>query len=309
MLVAECPRCGRPTPARLASPDVLTCPACGWNGPPEADAAAHLTAARDALVNGDARARQMSAAKRRALTRNDGLVFALVFAACSVPSVAILAAMARDYARWHATSERRGGLVTVALVFAAMWLVGALALRGVRARQRALRAACAATPPVRVGGAARCRLCGADLPATDAVTRCAYCGADNLADPALTRSLDVGRGHDVARWREVLDADARILSRATADANAVLFGAALLVPIAFAFAIGSLTVLVAKIERPVDDDARYVSVATRGGECVGRLPSDATLPIDFGKAFEANGQSRGDDRVARCALPPAVTPP
>ncbi|AUX48893.1 hypothetical protein SOCE26_104360 [Sorangium cellulosum] len=277
MLAVHCPRCGRPAPVSLASPDLMACAACHYRGPPPADASHGLRAAAHVLFQTDVRRRQLSEALRRTLAtasrRHARLL--VVFALAAVPVTGFCAVMLLGM--W-VSPNTEGNLVMGAMTVAA-WLgtvgTGAAVLAFVRRRQRRIEEACAARPPAAPGEPAACHVCGAPLDGGDGgggvIARCGFCAADNLVAPAV---LERARARQVVLLRsfeQAVSAELAAFSRATSGAAAAVVAIALAVPAAVVV-IAMIVVITAESRRvPADVTVRYVVVGTPVGQCVGKI--------------------------------------
>lgn len=197
-LVLGCARCGAPQQVAL-SPRARACRHCGAPEPLAPALRARVSAVSRVLSSGHGRKLPAELARRAGDLGPMALAFvgggwlvggglALAWIVADLPAGTGLAAFV--------VSGRAPGLdpldVTalwwmafVLLVLAAatpLWVWGGqltllLALRSLRA-----------LPPLVVGGAARCHLCGDDLPAEGIVRACRSCKAHNLVDGAHFRS-------------------------------------------------------------------------------------------------------------------------
>ncbi|WP_438017282.1 hypothetical protein WMF18_42035 [Sorangium sp. So ce315] len=288
MLAVHCPRCGRPAPVSLASPDVMECAACHHRGPPPAEAARGLRAAAHIVFQADVRRRQLSDALRRTLVtasrRHARLL--VVFALASVPITAFAALVLLGI--WI-SDDSDGRLVTGGMVVAA-WLgtvgAGAAVLAVVRRRQRRIEEACAARPPAAPGEPAACHVCGAPLDGggDGVIARCGFCAADNLVAPAVLERVRARQVVIFRSFEEAVGAELAAFGRATSGAAAAVVATALVVPVAV-FIIAVLAVVIADSRRlPVDAAVRYAVVSTSVGQCVGKIASmvDGGVAVRFG---------------------------
>jgi DNA-directed RNA polymerase subunit RPC12/RpoP len=195
--VLQCGTCG--APVAFGESDVLRCPHCGGEVPvPEAhralrDAArARAGARRDAEVVAARALRPPPAWVRGAATVFDStLVFLFVG---WLPALLISLQLMGGLSLWlvlagvYPNSDAIPAEVWLAALVAPglVMIVGSRLLgifAGTRLRAYALlRDGLRARPPVRAGGPASCRLCGAplDVPDDRLVVGCPYCEADNL---------------------------------------------------------------------------------------------------------------------------------
>ncbi|WP_437734008.1 hypothetical protein [Sorangium sp. So ce1335] len=292
MLAVHCPRCGRPAPVSLASPDLMACAACHHRGPPPAEAAQGLRAAAQIVLQADVRRRQLSDALRRTLAtasrRHARLL--VVFALASVPITGFAALVLLGL--WI-SADRDGRLVTGGMVVAA-WLgtvgAGAAVLALVRRRQRRLEEACAARPPAAPGEPAACHVCGAPLDGggddggSGMIARCGFCGADNLVAPAVLERVRARQVVIFRSFEQAVSAELASFGRATSGAAAAVVATALVVPVAV-FAVAVVAVVIAESRRPpVDAAVRYAVVSTPVGQCVGKVASgtDGGAAVRFG---------------------------
>ncbi|HTN89410.1 MAG TPA: hypothetical protein VL242_37295 [Sorangium sp.] len=288
MLAVHCPRCGRPAPVSLASPDFMACAACHYRGPPPAAAAQGLRAAAHVVLQTDARRRQLSDALRRTLVtasrRHARLL--VVFALASVPITGFTALILLGL--W-VSPDTDGDVVTGGMVVAS-WLgtvgAGAAVLALVRRRQRRIEEACAARPPAAPGEPAACHVCGAPLGGGDgAVARCGFCAADNLVSPAVLERVRARQVVVLQSFEQAVSAELASFGRATSGAAAAVVATALVVPVAV-FLLAIAAVLAREWGRPpVDDTVRYAVVSTPLGQCVGKLSpggADGGAAVRFG---------------------------
>ncbi|MGH7280905.1 MAG: hypothetical protein ACRELY_05225, partial [Polyangiaceae bacterium] len=294
MLVTSCPRCGKPTAARLASPDELRCAACGYDGPPSADAIPTLHAARDFLLGRDVRKRQLGDARARALSQNAPLLFAILFVLASFPCTYEFFATFDTLRDWSGRNQTYGGAVLATLILVSVWIFGIGAFFRVKRAQADLRAACAALPPERKGDPARCRVCGGPLPAGDAVVRCPFCATDNFADAKLVSKLAERQSHDAAEYEFAVARAESMTESVTFEEEKRALVRAIVVPIIALWPMSALTAILLRIELPVNDHVRYAFGMTRDGECVGRATPDAgfTLSSLVGKHVHAYEDKR-----------------
>ncbi|WP_437287904.1 hypothetical protein [Sorangium sp. So ce406] len=288
MLAVHCPRCGRPAPVSLASPDLMACPACHHRGPPPGEAAQGLRAAAHVVFQADVRRRQLSDALRRTLVtasrRHARLL--VVFALASVPITGFAALVLLGI--W-VTPDDDGRLVTGGMVVAA-WLgtvgAGAAVLALVRRRQRRLEEACAARPPAAPGEPAACHVCGAPLDggSDDGIARCGFCAADNLVAPAVLERVRARQVVILQSFEQAVSADLASFGRATSGAAAAVVATALVVPVTV-FVLAVAAVLVGESMRlPVDPAVSYAAVSTAAGQCVGKIAHgpDGGAVVRFG---------------------------
>lgn len=270
MLVTPCPKCGKPTPARLATPDQLHCDACGYAGPPPEPAREAMLAARAHLEARDVRARQISTAVRNASLRGRTLLLLLTFVVSSLPTLYFVAIVLSHLIH---PDQRQLDLSTTWSAFLSLlagWTIGAMLLAKHRRDQRKMRRLIAAVPASRVGDPAACRVCGADLPAGDAIVRCGFCGTDNYADDKAIRRLDAREASDVGAYERDLSLQTTTVAEGMAEAGKGLLVAALLLPVGILVIVSiGLEPVARHVEGTVDDSIRYSSAATRDGECIG----------------------------------------
>ncbi|WP_438006918.1 hypothetical protein WME89_51670 [Sorangium sp. So ce321] len=293
MLAVHCPRCGRPAPVSLASPDLMACAACHYRGPPPAAAAQGLRAAAHVVLQTDVRRRQLSDALRRMLVtasqRHARLL--VVFALASVPITGFAALILLGL--W-VSPDTDGDVVTGGMVVAS-WLgtvgAGAAVLALVRRRQRRIEEACAARPPAAPGEPAACHVCGAPLGGGDgAVARCGFCAADNLVSPAVLERVRARQVVVLQSFEQAVSAELASFGRATSGAAAAVVATALVVPVAV-FILAIAAVLAREAGRPpVDAAVRYAVVSTPLGQCVGKLSPGA----DGGAAVRFGGFRRAE---------------
>lgn len=280
MLVTTCPRCGKPTPARLASPAEILCAACGYDGPPSDDAAPSLLAAQRFLLGRDARDRQLTAARAKALTQNAPMVYSLLLAVACVPCGGSFAAMVSWSAAACGGPERFGGAVLAALPLAALLVYGARALSRIKRAQAELRAACAAVPPQRRGEPARCCFCGGPLPAGDAVVRCPFCASDNYADPAVVADLQGRETFDLSEYELAIARTEAAARSVTLDERKKAFARGLGIWFLAGYPAVVVTSLVSRIELSTASRGRYAFAPSADGDCLGRAGSGSGSDLD-----------------------------
>ncbi|XXX76822.1 hypothetical protein WMF30_55150 [Sorangium sp. So ce134] len=287
MLAVHCPRCGRPAPVSLASPDLMACAACHYRGPPPVEAAQGLRAAAHVVFQADARRRQLSDALRRMLitaSRRHARLL-VVFSLASVPITALAALILLGV--WI-SPDPEGNLVTGGMVVAA-WLgtvgTGAAVLALMRRRQRRIEEACAARPPAAPGEPAACHVCGAPLGGGDgAIARCGFCAADNLVAPAVLERVRARQVVILQSFEQAVSAELASFGRATSGAAAAVVATAVVVPIA-AFVLAVAAVLVGESRRlPIDASVSYAAVSTPLGQCIGKITTtkDGSAVVRFG---------------------------
>ena len=279
MLVTTCPRCGKPTPARLASPDEVRCVACGYDGLPSPDAIPTLRAARDFLLGRDVRKRQLGDTRARALSQNAPLYFAVLFVVASVPCTYEFFATFDTLRDWSGRNRTYGGAVLATLMLVGVWIFGTSAFLRVKRAQADLRAACAALPPERQGDPARCRVCGGPLPAGDAVVRCPFCATDNYADPKLVSKLAERQSHDATEYEFAVARAESMTESITFEEEKRAIVRAVVVPLVALWPMSVLTEILLRIELPVNDHVHYAFGMTRDGECIARATSEPGSPL------------------------------
>lgn len=297
MITTRCPECGKPAELSLASPDHMSCAACGYAGPPPGDTPGRLREAAGALEGLDRAQRQLSGFSRRILgaasTRT--IVFLLTAAGVSLPFALCLAS---------ATSAQLSRAGTVHLGHAVTWLVCAspllfmagFALVGnawIGRKIGALRLRLAATPPPRPGEPAACHVCGGPVTSSgaEAFSRCGYCGADNLVLPeVLHRRVDAAVA-DVADFAASVRGQSEGVAAVAKQAQRlVLVGA--VVAAAAGWGLGgcigcgfSMLVLdreVTATDAETHSEAEYAWMETDQGECLAevRRRDDGSIELD-----------------------------
>jgi uncharacterized Zn finger protein (UPF0148 family) len=290
MLVTTCPRCGKPTPARLASPNEIVCAACGYDGPPSPEAASTLLAAREFLLSRNARSRQLDEARSRALAQNAPLLFGALFVLATVPLTYEFATTFSTLRDWSGRNSTYGGAVLGALLFVGIWIFGIRSFFRVKRAQEDLRAACAALPPERKGDPARCRVCGGPLPASNAVIRCPFCATDNFFDPDVLNELDERQSHDTAEYEFAVARAESLTQSVTLSEQTRALVLAIVVPVVALLPMAILTQILLRIELPTNDHVRYELAMTREGECIERATTTPgfTLSELIGKKVHAH---------------------
>lgn len=280
MFIVTCPNCSRPSPVSLAAAQSIACEACGFTGAPSEGVAEQLRAAA-AMVKGiDANARQLSGIQRRAASAS-GCLGALViggFILLMIPAV-IFAGIGL----WLLTTGEASALMTLsvlAMFFLPLFIllvVGVPMILALRKARTRLRRAASAEPPEREGGAARCRLCGAELmSSSEAVVRCDFCETDNVVDPETLKTL--GRAHqtEVDGLRESIESRARQVRSASLQASLAFLVVSVLAPLAVVVLFVVSAFVLSSIEQPANESYRYALVPTEQGTCVARVYEHAT---------------------------------
>lgn len=290
MLVTTCPRCGKPTPARLASPGEILCGACGYDGPPLPEASPTLFAAREFLLGRDARNRQLDEARARGLAQNAPLLFAVLFVLATIPLTYEFATTLHTLADWSGRNQTYGGAVLASLLLVGIWIFGIRAFFRVKRAQDRLRAACAALPPERQGDPARCRVCGGPLPAGEAVVRCPFCATDNFSDPKALGKLEERQSHDAVEYEFAVARAESNTQSVTFDEQTRALKFAVVVPVFALWPMSVLTQILLRIPLPVNDHVRYELVMTRDGECIERATTNPGFKLSnlVGKKVHAH---------------------
>ena len=199
----SCAGCGAPASISLAHADEVRCGHCGDVRAPEAAVAKRLADGQEALDAVAESVRQLSRTRLRAMHKADNalLLFAgglglLLLASPVYLGGGLLGLLNNDVESMLFGCACTNMLLSLCVLVPLTW-------RRMWSRRRELVLAAAAAPPLRDGGAARCRLCGGDLEALaagaiDAVVRCSYCDADNLvsSDALALRASHVEADHD-----------------------------------------------------------------------------------------------------------------
>lgn len=292
MLAIACPRCGRPAAANLAAPELLSCPACGFRGPPPADAYQKLQAARHMLFGLDVRLRQLGDAQRRSLetarSKRRGFLFITVVFAFPFALWALASLGSQLDPVDPADSSSPEG-VFFALGPLAFFALGAsLSYRFIKERQQRLEQACAARPPRVQGEPAACHVCGAPLhsAAGVAVVRCGFCQADNLVEPRVLARLNRAGVRVAGQIEDEVQTQARAMSREAGLANALLVPMIFAAPTLMLVGLFGIGVPLMFIDKAPNLAIRYVEVTGVGtGTCVARLRQRRDgAHLDFGKS-------------------------
>jgi hypothetical protein len=274
LLVTTCPRCGKPTPARLASPREILCAACGYDGPPNEAEGKTIEAAREYVLAQNANARQLDEARVNALQRNSPALFAILFAAVSVPSAYMLAGRLHNLTGWRARGPGYATALGSLILFGISCGVGISGFLRIKRNQDRLRTAFAANPPVRDGEPASCRVCGGPLPVGGPVVRCTFCETDNYADLAVISKLAARQAHDAAEHERALEATIAFAQSVTTVEQKRTLYYTLLVPVIALWPLSVLTQILLRISWSADNRAYYATAMTRDGECIGRIIDD-----------------------------------
>jgi DNA-directed RNA polymerase subunit RPC12/RpoP len=283
MKSCPCPSCGTPLPVTVASLHGVRCRSCGFEGPPPPEVVQRLQVAQRELTRLDVRARQFDlharAAIGRALRVRWGVIVAL--AVGGLPFLALGAGgLVLGVQHEGPIANRVAGILMISVPMVVYATAGCLLhWRVVSARNRLL-AACAAVPPLRLGEAAACAMCGAPLVSRgiDPVVRCDHCGADNVVHPSAMAQASAKKNVDLdaltvtlGRSSEAIVATARRVSLATV---ALVFGTPFV-----GFVSGVVIFLCAARLEPLlqvapSDLHRYAWVDTSKGRCVGLIAHD-----------------------------------
>jgi len=196
----SCAGCGAPAAISLAHPDEVRCTHCGEARPPGPEVVERLAAGRAALEAVQTSARQLDRHRRRALHRADNAVVLFTVGLVLLLLAAPVYLCGGGYGLLVGDGESMLFGCTCTNMLLSLLVLVPLAWRRMVARRRQLVRSCAAEPPLTPGAAARCRLCGGDLPdaaGAEAVVRCTYCDADNLvaADAIAAEADAVRQGH------------------------------------------------------------------------------------------------------------------
>ncbi|MEO8801298.1 MAG: hypothetical protein ABI551_25625, partial [Polyangiaceae bacterium] len=268
--------------------------ACGYDGPPLPEATPTLLAARQFVLERDARSRQLDDARARALSQNAPLLFAVLFVLASVPLTYELVTTLPTLLDWSGRNQTYGGAVLAFVLFIGIWIFGVRAFFRVKSAQARLRAACAALPPERKGEPARCRVCGGPLPAGAAVVRCPFCATDNFSDPAALDTLEERETSDVLGYEFAVTRAEALTQSVTFSEQTRALVFAVGVPLVALWPMATLTQILLRIPLPVNARVRYELAMTREGECVERASGDSGFALSelVGKRVHAqeNGQ-------------------
>jgi hypothetical protein len=273
MLSAPCPRCGRPAPLSLARPDVIACPACGFAGPPPPAIAQELRAAAHVVASLDSRQRQLTERQRRALASGGTRVAA--FAVLYVLASLVFGGCAGCGAAVFGTSTAESQLGTAITVLPAIVMIasGLVCVLWIARRDRALRRACAASPPATPGHAASCRVCGGPLEAqTDrGVARCRFCSADNLISRDVMESVGAGRVVMIGSYAAAVRGAA--LGAAAAEGLSIVWIVlgSFFVPIATTLAVLVAMSRYNAVQTAPDDTIEYAVVEEPTESCIGQV--------------------------------------
>jgi LSD1 subclass zinc finger protein len=292
MLAIACPRCGRPAAANLAAPELLCCPACGFRGPPPADAYQKLTAARHMLFGLDVRLRQLGDAQRRSLetARSKRRVFLFVTAFFAFPfTLWALASLGSQLDPVDPADQTSPEGIFFAVGPLAIFALGAsLSYRVIKDRQQRLEGACAARPPRARGEPAACHVCGAPLhsAAGMAVVRCGFCQADNLVEPSVLSRLNRADVRAAGQLEAEVQTQASAMSREAGLANALLLPMTLAAPVLMLVALFGIGIPLMFIDKEPNLAIRYVGVpVAEAGTCVARLRQRREgARLDFGES-------------------------
>lgn len=272
MLTSACPQCGRPIPLSLATPDRVTCAACGFAGASPPDVRGRLAAAARILQSIHARERQLTGQQRRALTSSRGAAIGywLTTALVGLPLLAC-----GGLGTFLALEGKQASLSGAALALAplALFVIAAvLGQRWVNRRYSALRIACAALPPAGPGQPAACHVCGAPLAqSTSAIARCGHCAADNVVAPDALAAAAASRATAVSDFEGAVRREATLTRSVAKQATLAIVVSAIGAPFFTVAVVFVGAVVLSMIEGPVDATYRYGVVETGGGKCVAHV--------------------------------------
>ena len=272
MLSTACPRCGRPSPLSLATPDRMACLSCGYAGavPPEAQAQLH--AAGQILHSMRARDRQLSAQQQRALgsTRSAALGYWLVTAAVSLPSLACagFGALAT-----YGSKRAEPWFIAASLAPIVLFAIAAIGgFRWVQRRYAKLAITCAAIPPAAPGQPAGCHVCGAPLAiGSTMVVRCAHCAADNVVAPAVLAAAERQRATQVSGFESIVRREATMTRTVARQATLAILVSAVGAPFFTFVVMLGIAMVLSLTEGPFDPAYRLGLVTTPGGKCIAHV--------------------------------------
>ena len=278
MYVITCPTCAKETPVSLVSTEGMTCTSCGYTGPASPEAIARLQAAA-ALVRGlGSRERQLSGVQRKAM-QSSGCLTALlvgVLVALMIPAllfailgVSIISSGDGEVPTMFGISF----IVTVCAPVLVLLVFGVGGLLWLKKSRRALRLAAAAEPPAHPGGAARCRMCAADLPGSqDPVVRCQFCESDNLVDRELLGKMSTTRHAALDDYQQVVASKSGAVRKAVVSATLAIVMAVVVGPIAVVVLFIGSALILGNIEASARLDHQYGMIPTPGGQlCAGSV--------------------------------------
>jgi len=248
----------------------MTCTSCGYSGPVSPEAAQRLHAA-SALVRGlSTRERQLSGLQRKAI-KSSGCLTALLIGVLVVLAIPALGfavcgvALVSTEEGAATTSFGASFLVTVFTPLVVLLVFGIGGMTWLRRSRKALRLAAAAEPPSQQGGAARCRLCGADLPSSnDPVVRCAFCESDNLVDPQLLGQIATSQHAALNDYQQVVGTKTTAVSKALKNATFAIVMAVIVGPFSVVALFLTMGFVLSSIESPPDLDDQYGLIPTPG---------------------------------------------
>ena len=272
MLTGACPRCGRPIPLSLATPERVACAACGFAGAPPPDVRERLAAAAQILGSIHARERQLTGQQQRALTSSRGAAIGywLTTALVGLPLLAC-----GGLGSFFALGAQEASFSGAALSLAPLGLFVVAAILGqrwVNRRYSALRIACAALPPAGPGQPAACHVCGAPLAqGTSAIARCGHCAADNVVAPDALAAAAASRATAASDFEGAVRREATLTRTVARQATLAILVSAIGAPFftVVVFLVGAA--VLSQVEGPLDATYRYGVVATGAGDCVARV--------------------------------------
>jgi hypothetical protein len=293
MLATACPRCGKPMPLSLATPDHAACDACDFVGAPPAEVAAELREAATLLTGLRAEERQLTQAQRAAIGKTSWARSGLlpVFGLALLPQVVVALLGAALFLGQEVPSWGLFGFSLVPLAVAAG--AALLASRPLVRRRREMQAACLATPAARQGAPLGCHVCGGPLreaALAEAVVRCDFCASDNLVDPPIVAALAGSQKVVLARFGETIRDEAARFRGAANAAKGAMIVAALIAPMLGLFSAFGVAMTLASITAETRSNTEYTFVERPEGTCLAlvsryqdhvRLSFGATPPPGF----------------------------
>lgn len=293
MLATACPRCGKPMPLSLATPEVAACSACDFSGSPPPEITAELRAAASSLAELRAEERQLDQAQRAAIGKTswERSGMATVFGTALAPQVFIALLGGALFLGQEKPSWELFGFSLVPLGVAG--LAAILASRPLARRRREMQAACLATPPPRDGEPLGCHVCGGPLPEAalaQAVVRCGFCQSDNLVDRSILASLGQAQRVVLSHFAETIQREASRFRVARDSAKSALILAALVAPLFGVASAVAVAITLASITAETRGDTEYTFVERPEGNCLAlvtryhdhlRLSFGATPPTGF----------------------------
>lgn len=271
MLATTCPRCGKPIPLSLATPDFATCSACNFSGAPPPEVTAELRSAAASLKELRAEERQISQAQQAAIGKTswEHSGMATVFVIALAPQALLVLFGGVLFLGQEKPSWALFGFSLVPLGIALIAAI--LATRPLVHRRREMQAACLASPPPRAGEPLGCYICGGPLPEAalaEAVVRCGFCQSDNLINPSILTSIGQAQKVVFTRFAETIRDKSAQFRVARDTARRTLISAALIAPLLGVASAVIVAMTLASIPTETQNNIEYSWIKRPEGNCL-----------------------------------------